>query len=92
MDSVFGKANFRNEIVWRKYSGRKSNAKRKFPTQQDTILFYAASANATFSPVYLPFSEKEILRSTDTLTATAADIVLLGDANINSQASSAKFT
>ncbi len=60
MDSVFGKANFRNEIVWRKYSGRKSNAKRKFPTQQDTILFYAASKNAAFSPVYIPMPEKEI--------------------------------
>ncbi len=60
MDAIWGKKNFRNEIIWRKYSGRKSNATRKFPTQQDSILFYAASDAATFSPVYLPMSEKEI--------------------------------
>ena len=60
LDAIFGKANFRNEIAWRKYSGRKSNAKRKFPTQQDSILFYAASNRAKFSPVYIPIPEKEV--------------------------------
>ena len=41
MDSVFGKNNFRNEIAWNKYIGRKNNARKKFGTQQDIILYYA---------------------------------------------------
>ena len=44
MDSVFDKANFRNEIVWG-YSGP-SNTTRWFPRKHDTILFYAKSGAA----------------------------------------------
>ena len=39
MDRVFGKNNFRNEIVWC-YTGP-SNTKRWFPRKHDCILFYA---------------------------------------------------
>ena len=60
MDAIFGRGNFRNEIAWRKYSGRKSNAKRKFPTQQDIILFYSKSDDALFNPVYETMSDREI--------------------------------
>ena len=60
LDGIFGTANFRNEIVWRKYAGRKNNAKVKFSTQQDTILFYSKTANSTFNVQYEPISKKEI--------------------------------
>ena len=60
MDAVFGKAAFRNEIVWRKYAGRKNNAKTKFSTQHESIFFYAKSAMAKFNGVMLPHTEKEI--------------------------------
>ena len=60
MDAIFKKKNFRNEIVWRKYAGRKNNATRKFSTQSDSIFFYVKSNKAFFQPVYLPISEKEI--------------------------------
>ena len=61
MDAIFGKKNFRNEIVWRKYGGRKNNATRKFSTQQDSIFFYAKKEKESyFSPFYVPISEKEI--------------------------------
>ena len=60
MDAVFGKAAFRNEIVWLKYAGRKNNAKTKFSTQHDSIFFYAKSAMAKFNGVMLPHTEKEI--------------------------------
>lgn len=59
MDSVFGWRNFRNEIAWDKYAGRKNNARKKFNTQQDTILYYAYPS-ATFSPQYGPLSESAI--------------------------------
>ena len=60
MDAVFGHANYRNEIIWRKYAGRKNNAKHKFATQTDTILFYVKSKDAVFNPLFEPISDKEI--------------------------------
>ena len=62
MDAVFGHANYRNEIIWRKYAGRKNNAKHKFATQTDTILFYVKSKDAVFNPLFEPISDKEIER------------------------------
>ena len=47
MDAVFGKENFRNEIVWG-YFGP-SSTKRWFPRKHDTILFYAKSNAAKFN-------------------------------------------
>ena len=60
MDTLFGRENFRNEIIWRKYAGRKNNATRKFSTQQETILFYAKTDAAPFNILYDPISDKEI--------------------------------
>ena len=59
MDAVFGKGNFRNEIAWNKYIGRKNNARKKFSTQQDIILYYAQNF-AIFNPQYEPLSESAI--------------------------------
>ena len=59
MDAVFGKNNFRNEIAWNKYIGRKNNARKKFSTQQDIILYYAQNF-AIFNPQYEPLSESAI--------------------------------
>ena len=60
MDAVFGRTNFCNEIVWRKYSGRKNNATTKFSTQQETILFYRKSRFAEFNVLYEPISDEEV--------------------------------
>ena len=60
MDCVFGKSNFRNEIIWKKYAGRKNNAKLKFTTQHDAILFYVKSSEGKFFPLFIPHSKKEI--------------------------------
>ena len=46
MDAVFGKNNFRNELVWC-YSGP-ANAIQNFPRKHDIILFYAKSEEAEF--------------------------------------------
>ncbi|MCG9134163.1 site-specific DNA-methyltransferase, partial [Candidatus Poribacteria bacterium] len=47
-------------IVWRKYSGRKNNAKHKFSTQSDSIFLYAKSNTSFFQPIFMPISDKEI--------------------------------
>lgn len=62
MDAVFGKTNFRNEIVWRKYAGRKNNAKHKLSTQHDCIFLYGASDEAGIIPLFIPHSAEEIER------------------------------
>ncbi len=62
LDCVFGANNFRNEIVWRKYSGRKNNAKHKYSTQHDIIFFYAKSATTNFNGFVIPHSKKEITK------------------------------
>ena len=47
MDDIFGKENFRNEIVWA-YTGP-SNTQRWFPRKHDIILFYVKSDQALFN-------------------------------------------
>ena len=47
MDAVFGKANFRNEIVWC-YTGPGA-ARKRFPRKHDILLFYAAGKDNIFN-------------------------------------------
>ena len=47
MDAIFGKGNFRNEIVWCYAS--MSSAKKDFPRKHDVILRYTKTADYTFN-------------------------------------------
>ena len=47
LDAIFGRSNFRNEIVWC-YFGP-SNVRRNFPRKHDTILFYSKEDRHTFN-------------------------------------------
>ena len=47
MDAIFGKQNFRNEIVWKRTSSKSGT--RKLAAVHDVILFYAASAKSTYN-------------------------------------------
>ncbi|MDD9884608.1 MAG: site-specific DNA-methyltransferase, partial [Gammaproteobacteria bacterium] len=50
MDRVFGKNNFRNELVWH-YKGASMTAAAKiYPRKHDVILFYTKSETYTFNP------------------------------------------
>ena len=57
MDAVFGRKNFRNEIVWC-YTGP-SNTKRDFPRKHDIILRYSKTATFYFSSneIKIPYSQ-----------------------------------
>ena len=59
MDAVFGKDNFRNEIVWW-YKGN-SIPKKTFPKKHDTLLFFAGK-EAKLNPIIIPYSEGTIKR------------------------------
>jgi len=57
LDDIFGKENFRNEIVWRRaYSHNDGN---KFGCIHDNIFLCVKGKNAHFKPVFMPRSEEE---------------------------------
>lgn len=47
LDEIFGKENFRNEIVWH-YQTYQGQVKSYFPRKHDTILFYTKSSDYKF--------------------------------------------
>ncbi len=61
MDAIYGRNNFRNEVVWC-YTGP-SNAKKYFPRKHDIILFYAQQGY-DFHPdaVRVPYSDSSLKR------------------------------
>ena len=62
MDSVFGKQNFRNEIIW--FYPAMSAAKNHFPKKNDILLFYSKGDDYTFNgdAVREPYDEKTTKR------------------------------
>lgn len=63
LDEVFGRDNFRNEIVWC-YTGA-SQAKNKFIQKHDTILVYSKNDTPVFNwkDVAIPYSEETLART-----------------------------
>jgi site-specific DNA-methyltransferase (adenine-specific) len=63
LDAIFGPANFRNEIIWRRYKRPKGSQHdaRKFGSSTDTILFYSKSNDFNFYPdsLRVAISEEE---------------------------------
>ena len=59
MDAIFGKRNFKNEIIWW-YKGN-SEPSKHFPRKHDTILFYAPESVRP-NRISLPYSEATIRR------------------------------
>ena len=59
MDAIFGKSNFRNEIVWQSATTKKADAKG-FGNTHETILVYSKTDAATWNPVYLSYKDDYI--------------------------------
>lgn len=57
-DEIFGKENFRNEIVWKKLTAAKAQSKF-FSNVKDTILFYSKSESCYFKGQYLSVNEED---------------------------------
>lgn len=62
MDTIFGVANLRNEIIWRRTTshGDWKQGSRQLGRVHDTILFYAKSAKNTWNTPFVPFSSGQI--------------------------------
>ncbi len=76
MDAIFGAAHFRNEIAWKRTSGRKSVS--QFGRVHDTILFYTKSREAIWNaPTVLQTEETvrghDLLRDEDGIVYRLSD-------------------
>ena len=58
LDQIFGENNFRNEIVWRRTQGRKSE--RQWPRVHDSIFFYTGSGAWTWTAQNIPHDPASI--------------------------------
>lgn len=61
LDEVFGKNNFRNEIVW-SYFGFKRSTAKKFPQKHDLLFSYAKGENYTWKTQYKPHNPEYLKR------------------------------
>lgn len=59
MDEIFGKDNFRNEIIWQR-SNPHGHVDSKYANIHDTILFYSKSNNYIFNTQYVTADENYI--------------------------------
>ena len=55
MDAVFGPANFRNEVVWKRYGAH--NDSHAYGRVHDTILFYQRSSASTFNKQHQQYED-----------------------------------
>lgn len=61
LDDIFGKDNFRNELIWQ-YSGWNKKLKSSFEKRHDNILFYSYginSCNFNFNSFFEPWNSEE---------------------------------
>ncbi|MCK9214824.1 MAG: hypothetical protein M0P52_10300 [Rhodoferax sp.] len=61
LDDIFGKKNFRNEIVW-SYFGFKRSTAKKFPQKHDLLFSYAKGENYTWQTQYKPHNPEYLKR------------------------------
>ena len=62
MDAVFGKANYRSEITWKRTASH-NNVRRNYAAVSDSILFYSQNDDYIFHTQHLPYSQEHIERS-----------------------------
>ena len=56
LDGIFGKGNFRNEIVWKRTSAHSDSG--KFGMNADCVLYYTKSNEYTFNPQFQGYSDQ----------------------------------
>ena len=61
MDSIYSQSNFRNEVVWKRTSGR--SGAHGFVRVHDTILYYCNTESFTWNAQWLPLSEDHVRRA-----------------------------
>ena len=62
LDDIFGKDNFRNEIIWY-YPGRERLSFTKFQSKHDVIYFYAKCDNTRMNPITKPWTREDRIKA-----------------------------
>jgi adenine-specific DNA-methyltransferase len=62
MDEVYGKDNFRNEVIWKRTASHSDSGQgaEHLGRQHDVIYWYAKTCNALVNPIYEPYSQEYI--------------------------------
>ena len=60
LDKIFGRKNFRNEIIWKRHNCHSDSGQgsKIFGRIHDSILFYSKSDKYTWNPMYSPYPEE----------------------------------
>ena len=61
LDEIFGRENFRNEIVWKR-TNAKNNVTSKYPVLHDVLYFYTISKDCDFNIIRQAYSEAQLSR------------------------------
>lgn len=81
MDVIFGKQNFRNEIIW--HYRRWTGSARSFLKMHDTILFYTKSDEYTFNRQFTSYTPASLKRKKHHHTRIKGDDVYVTSVNKN---------
>ncbi len=57
LDAIFGKENFRNEIIWKRTSAH-ANVGKKYGAVHDVVLFYTKSSRWVWNQQHTPYDEE----------------------------------
>jgi len=59
LDKIFGRKNFRNEIIWKRHNAHNDtrHGTKSFGRVHDVILFYTKSKDYTWNSMFQPYSE-----------------------------------
>lgn len=62
LDKIFGRRNFRNEIIWRRHNAHNDTKQgsKSFGRVHDVILFYSKSKDYTWNPMYQAYPEEYV--------------------------------
>ena len=61
LDDVFGKRNFRNEIIWQRKTGASASGNpKRLPNCHDTIFCYSKTDKPTFNPQFTPHTKERL--------------------------------
>jgi len=81
LDKIFGRKNFRNEIVWKRHNAHNDtrHGTKSFGRVHDVILFYTKSKDYTWNSMFQPYPEEYIKKSYRHVESETGRQYALGD-------------
>ena len=81
LDKIFGRKNFRNEIVWKRHNAHNDtrHGTKSFGRIHDVILFYTKSKDYTWNSMYQPYPEEYVKKAYRHVESETGRQYALGD-------------